>query len=393
MHNDKAYLNNLTALRGIAALLVVVFHSNEIVAQYITTVNTFWFKKLYLMVDLFFILSGFIMCYVYETYFNSSVESGKNIEFIKARLARIYPLHLITLAILVLAVSITFAMGSDIYYEDFMKALYNPKAIITSIFLLQSAHIHNIFTWNVPSWSISAEWLAYLLFPFLVKPFSKFGILKTLLTFVIIFALYAGLVFYIAPNRVQMFPFLSTAADLDVTFDWGFARGILGFILGMGVYRLFMNNVLKNTLGNGLVLFGIVLLYSVCTHFNLTDFVAPLFFSLILLCAAYGSKNMNAFFSIPPLQKLGLWSYSIYLWHFVIILVVFEIQFWLLTKPPVPGPPNYFGITNPLVLLVLYVVITIIIGAVSYRFIEKPSRKWINNLGKKRPPHKTVYRI
>ncbi|MEO7906010.1 MAG: acyltransferase [Saprospiraceae bacterium] len=383
MHKDKAYLNNLTALRGIAAILVVVFHSNEIVAEFISTEQTFWVQKLYLMVDLFFILSGFIMCYVYETYFNNSTESRKTIAFLKARLARIYPLHLVTLALLVLAVGITFAVGKHIYYNDFVLVLYNPKAIITNIFLLHSAHIHNMFTWNVPSWSISAEWLAYLVFPFLVKPFSKFSISQTLLTIVFIFTLYAGLVFYIAPNRVQMFPFLSTAADLDLTYDWGFARGILGFILGMGVYRLFMNNVLKNTLGNGLVLLGIVLLYSVYMHFNLTDFGAPLFYSIILLSTAYGSKNMNAFFDMAPLQKLGLWSYSIYLWHGVFILSVFEIQYWLLTKPPVPGPPNYFGITNPFVLLFLFVVITIIIGALSYRFIEKPSRKWINNLGKK----------
>ncbi|MDN3677222.1 acyltransferase [Flavobacterium paronense] len=383
MHKDKAYLNNLTALRGIAALLVVVFHSNEIVSNFITTEQTFWFRKLYLMVDLFFILSGFIMCYVYETYFNDSTQSRKTIEFLKARLARIYPLHLVTLAALVLAVGITYAIGKDGNYGAFSLALYNPKAIITNIFLLQSAHIHNMFTWNVPSWSISAEWLAYLVFPFLVKPFSKFSISQTLLTIAILFALYAGLVFYIAPNRVPMFPFLSTAADLDLTYDWGFARGIIGFVLGMCAYRFFMRNVLKNTLGNGWVLLVIVALYSVYMHFNLTDFGAPLFFFIILLSTAYGSKNMNAFFASAPLQKLGLWSYSIYMWHGAFIFIVFEIQSWLQTKPPLPGPPDYFGITNPLVLLLLCVSITLIIGALSYRFIEKPSRVWINNLGKK----------
>ena len=387
MHKDKVYLNNLTALRGIAAILVVVFHSNEIVSNFITTEQTFWVRKLYLMVDLFFILSGFIMCYVYEAYFNNVDQSRKTIEFLKARLARIYPLHLITLAVLVLVVGITFIMGKNIYYDDLIKALYNPKAIITHIFLLQSAHIHNMFTWNVPSWSISAEWLAYLVFPFLVKPFSKFSISQTLLTVVLLFAFYAGLVFYIAPNRIQMLPFLSSAADLDLTYDWGFARGILGFVLGMCMYRLFMNNVLKNILANGWVLLLIVVLYSTYMHFNLNDIGAPLFFSIILLSTAYGSKNMNSFFNTAPLQKLGLWSYSIYMWHIAFIFTIFEIKYWFMTKAPVPGPPNYFGITNPLVLLFLYIVITIIIGALSYRFIEKPSRKWINNLGKKSSPN------
>ena len=111
MQHAKSYLTNLTALRGIAALLVVIYHGNEIIAPFIKTDTTFWFNKLYLMVDLFFILSGFIMCHVYEAYFTKSQETGQVSGFLTARIARIYPLHVVTLTVCVGMVFLTYAMG------------------------------------------------------------------------------------------------------------------------------------------------------------------------------------------------------------------------------------------------------------------------------------------
>src|SRR5882757_7286140 len=85
-----------TALRGIAALLVVIFHYRGIAepAFNVDAITSF-FAKGYLWVDCFFMLSGFILCHRYgtspgETLANSTL-------FLKARFARIYPLHLATL--------------------------------------------------------------------------------------------------------------------------------------------------------------------------------------------------------------------------------------------------------------------------------------------------------
>ncbi|MFZ4544759.1 MAG: acyltransferase family protein [Saprospiraceae bacterium] len=387
LQTSKAYLDNLTALRGIAALLVVVFHGNEMIAPFIKTETTFWFRKLYLMVDLFFILSGFIMCYVYEAGFADPDKHNKIGSFLKARFARIYPLHFVTLMFSALFIGITYILGKYEYLGVVGMAIFNVKSLFSNLLLLQSAHVEPIFTWNVPSWSISAEWIAYLLFPFLVVPFSKFNPIKTVLAIVFIFGLYAILIFYISPNRPMLFPFLQTGYDLDVTFDWGFARGILGFTLGMCIYRMYVNQFLKAPLSNGWVLAGIAVLYSLYAHFNGSDFAAPLFFSVILLSSVYGSKGINAFYENRILQKLGDWSFSIYMWHLVLYTIVTSIAIGGMSSPPPDGPPgepDYFGLTNIWIILPIYVGLTIAVGAFSFNYIERPSRLWINSWGNKK---------
>ncbi|HLA58321.1 MAG TPA: acyltransferase family protein, partial [Puia sp.] len=73
MQPTHKYLSNLTPLRGIAALWVVVFHFSEIVAKFVSTQYSRLLTKGYLMVDLFFILSGFIMIHVYRKKFQSGL--------------------------------------------------------------------------------------------------------------------------------------------------------------------------------------------------------------------------------------------------------------------------------------------------------------------------------
>ena len=391
MQHAKSYLTNLTALRGIAALLVVVYHGNELIAPFIKTDTTFWFNKLYLMVDLFFILSGFIMCHVYEAYFINSQETGQVPGFLTARIARIYPLHVVTLAVCVGMTFLTYAMGKYGYLGIVGAAVNDFRALPAQLLLLHSAHVTKIFTWNVPSWSISAEWLAYLLFPFLVKPFSKMNLPQTYTAIGMVLALYAGFILYISPNRAMPFPFLHAGADLNVTYDWGFARGILGFVLGMSVYRLYVKNILKDFLGSGWLLAGIAVVYCIYTHFNLSDLAIPVLFAALLLSAVYGSKNTDAFLGNPLLQRLGDWSFSIYMWHIVLYSIVGNIRIWQMQQPPLAGPPpapDYFGLTNVWAIMVVYLCLVLVVGALSYRFIEKPSRNWINWQGSSRVEHR-----
>ena len=386
MIQNKTYLTNATALRGIAALLVVVFHGNEIIAPFIGTEATFWFRKLYLMVDLFFILSGFIMCYVYESFFLDSNQVNKIGVFLKARFARIYPLHFITLMVCVGCAGITYLIGKGEYLGVVDKAINDFSALPAQLLLLNSAHLDTVFKWNIPSWSISAEWIAYLIFPFLVKPFSKFNKVQTFLAIFFITLLYAGLVFWISPNKYILFPFLTAGRDLDLTYDWGFLRGILGFTLGMCVYRLYVTNFLKSKIGSDFFLLIIVAVYSIYSHFNFSDVLAPHFFALIVLSTVYGSNGMNRFYRNSILQKLGDWSFSIYMWHIVLFSVTMSIKIWIMNAPPVDGPPeppNYFGLTSTVGILSIYFVATILLGALSFKYIERPCRIWINGLGKR----------
>ena len=229
MQPTHKYLSNLTPLRGIAALWVVVFHFSEIVAKFVSTDRSLLLSKGYLMVDLFFIMSGFIICHVYQENFQSGFSGYNFRRFIVARFARVYPLHFITL---LLSIAIFVPMfGWDPLFD-------NPRAIPTNLLLIHSFGIHKLFNWNVPSWSISAEWWAYMVFPLLaIFIYRKKGMAVILLALFVVLA-YLSIMFWIP--RVNAFdPSSPHRQNLDVTFDYGFLRGLAGFISGMILYKAY----------------------------------------------------------------------------------------------------------------------------------------------------------
>ena len=110
-----------------------------------------------LFVDLFFVVSGFVIARQYFGRVNDAASVGR---FLWRRLARIYPLHLATLAFyLALAGALHFgAARTD------NPARY-PLSDLPAQFLLLHAFIGERLTFNFPSWSLSAEMFCYLLFP------------------------------------------------------------------------------------------------------------------------------------------------------------------------------------------------------------------------------------
>src|SRR5450432_852731 len=93
-----SYLTNLTPMRGIAALLTVIFHVDLFMGNALVHPSaSMILHRMYLMVDFFFILSGFIMCYVYGNRFKQQVKRKDFKKFTIARFSRVYPLHFATL--------------------------------------------------------------------------------------------------------------------------------------------------------------------------------------------------------------------------------------------------------------------------------------------------------
>jgi peptidoglycan/LPS O-acetylase OafA/YrhL len=96
-NTTPTYLSNLTPLRGIAALLTVIFHVDLELGMdgnlLLKFEDSILISRLYLMVDFFFILSSFVMCHVYGRWFQDSVRWPDFRQFTLARFARVYPLH------------------------------------------------------------------------------------------------------------------------------------------------------------------------------------------------------------------------------------------------------------------------------------------------------------
>lgn len=114
----------------------------------------------YLAVDLFFIMSGFVIALSYEQNFQS-LRPQNILRFLGYRLARIYPLHLVVMLLfLVNPIVIVFLSSKGVVGERYDIGYY-----FESLLLIQNWGFSDISGWNYPAWSISTEWAAYLLFP------------------------------------------------------------------------------------------------------------------------------------------------------------------------------------------------------------------------------------
>ncbi len=150
-----ANLKPLTSLRFAAAMWVVVYHYWPALTA---AAMPGLVAKGYLGVELFFVLSGFILSHVYlQSFGDGGFRYGS---FLWARLARIYPLHLATLAGLGLLIGGAALLG--VKAGDQVLILSSLPAQLT---LTQAWGLAPHGGWNHPSWSISAEWFAYLTFP------------------------------------------------------------------------------------------------------------------------------------------------------------------------------------------------------------------------------------
>ena len=389
------YLSNLTPLRGIAAILTVIFHVDLNIGRggdvLLKFKDSFLFNRMYLMVDFFFILSGFIMLHVYGQWFKNDVSGASFKRFTIARFARIYPLHLLTLLYCV-ALPLIFMAAGGVERNPMSIITNNFWAIPSHLFLIHSMNVNEWFTWNNASWSISTEWWMYMLFPFLVKPFSKLNSVSRVLLVLACFAGYLAITFLIVPivTVPASIPFTKVKFEfmsINVAYQFGFLRCLLGFILGMMMYQGYIEGFARKFFGNGFTLIAFTIGLCLCLHFAVPDVFSVSFFPLILLSAAYGSPKMDAFFNIKALQRLGDWSFSIYLVHQPLIYTLFTIiAMQNIGKPAVipTGPPPKMDMLTGWLICVAFVAFTLLVSYLTYRIVELPARNRINQWAKEK---------
>lgn len=158
MTTARTQLDALTGTRGIAAWLVVLYHIRLAMPDSVPAGLVAVLAKGYLAVDLFFVLSGFVMWLTYGPRFQRQGLAAAP-GFLWRRIARIYPLHAVILAATI-AYAGTLAMAGK---AD--TAQYPVAELPLHILLIQNWGLTDHLTWNDPSWSISTELAAYLLLP------------------------------------------------------------------------------------------------------------------------------------------------------------------------------------------------------------------------------------
>lgn len=151
-------INTLTSLRFIFAIMVFGAHCYVIDNVF----NTHFFKEGFVGVSFFFVLSGFIIAYNYQEKLKDNKIDKRT--FWVARIARIYPLHWLTLFIAAILGSYVIASGTLDWLKHFLASL-----TLTNAYIPRADYF---FSFNSPSWSLCCEQLFYICFPFLI-PLAK----------------------------------------------------------------------------------------------------------------------------------------------------------------------------------------------------------------------------
>jgi peptidoglycan/LPS O-acetylase OafA/YrhL len=347
--------------RGIAALVVALYHL-KIGTEYFGFI-----RHGYIFVDLFLVLSGFV---IYAAYTSRMASSEDFRSFFIRRIGRLFPLLVFsTLAFvlaanaIVLAKQIAFALGyTDVLTSPEARDYLIPSAteIISTLTLTQGMGVFDRLILNTPSWSISTEFYTYLLFAavcFLLRGSNRlaaFGVLSITGFAISIWA------------STQIHDCLQHGGCLSLTYDYGFPRTVAAFFLGALAYHAsqvtrFNFKVLQ--LPGMLVL---AVLFSLADIFPVIAFAFPLVFALLILSTRSDQGLIAGILNLKPFQILGQRSYSIYLMHMPLLLFFENIA------RRVDGP-----LLNIIVVL-LYVTILILVSGWTYKYIENPFRARFN---------------
>ncbi len=370
------YLSSLTTLRGLAALLVILLHFNIFcfaLAPWDGHLDQF-IQRGYLWVDLFFLLSGFIMMHVYAESFNDGI--WKNFKkFMRARFARIYPLHLFSFLSMV-AFFFWYRANYVLYPNDYLYK-FNVHTIWANLLLVHSMGLYKIISWNTPSWSISVEWWMYVVFPFLLIPFRKITNWKRIFIFFSVVTGYLFIIYYLYPisslTNGALDP--SLKYKLDVTYDFGFFRCFFGFLFGMLIYDLYRIDFGRHYLNkNSSWILAMLFTVTVMTLAT-SDFIPILAFAAIILTSVYAEGGFSQrFLNLKPLIYLGDISYSLYLMHLPIMYFLLN---YLKKFPSIKMAD--IGWAAAWLYASIYLLIVILVSTLTYRFVEVPMRNKINN--------------
>ncbi|HTV85649.1 MAG TPA: acyltransferase [Dyella sp.] len=352
---QKGRLPALDSMRAIAALGVVCWHyRGYFQSSPFETVLAPFYKNGLPMVDFFFALSGFVLA---RTYWTDSRRRaiGANIG---QRIARLYPLHLIMLLV-ILAIQLG-TSNLAIPFDPFrFNDAYNFGA---NLLLLQSSGLqHGLFSFNQPSWSISTEFLVNIAFLCMIALPRRLSLIT------------AGAA---AVACIQVFLHRSF---YDIGYAWWHvsvlvARTGAGFFIGALTFRLYENyrdRFTQAALWNALFIAFAMAMYVYFHSHRLNGRGIDLAISLIGFPASIIVVLMSPWacraLSIRTLVWLGERSYSIYMIHFSLILCARIGQIILGVEPSRPFASDSA--------FVAFVSIVIAISAVTYRYIELPGKR------------------
>ena len=342
-------INQITFSRFLAAISIVIYHYGLQIAPFNNKTINYLFSQANIGVSFFFILSGFVMVVAYSNKLKIEV-----INYFKNRIARIYPVYILAIILLIVYVIIS------------SKHL-NINDITINLLFIQTWIPGKALTFNYPAWSLSVEIFFYVIFPFLFNYFySKYTFKQLLIPFIFIW-LMSQLLLHMGIHSGFYKGFPSKSHDLIYYFPlMHFNQFLMGNLAGIYYVTYLKNKQSKNTLP--LLLLSIILI--IFLKFNYwfilhNGFLIIFFIPLILLISINNGiiSNVlkNRFFVF-----LGEISYGIYILQVPVFL---SIEYYY----------KKFQLGNNFSRFYFSLVVLLFLATISYYLIENPLRKKIIN--------------
>lgn len=359
MKKKRVFFPGLNGLRFFAALFVLITHLEFF--KYLKDYPNIWANPLILSfgsigVDLFFVLSGFLITYLLLV--EKDATAGISLkQFYIRRILRIWPLYFfivfLTFLFIPLFPSIPFSQGvKDNYFVKLVLYVFMLPNLALALFPGVS--------YATMTWSVGVEEQFYLFWPVLIKKTKK--VILSIISVILFFSA-LKFVFYLLV-RVQVINEIAKWKDLVVM-----TRIECMALGGLGAYLLFYKkkfwlNKLYSPFCQWFCFCGLIPATYLLIWFNLDDIKHWIYSALFLGIILNVASNPNVIINLetPLLNRLGKISYGIYLYQYLAIVLSLSVVEKIIT-------PNNLVLFN-LIYYSASFIITILLSNLSYNFIE-----------------------
>lgn len=340
-------LLNLDFLRFVASAGIVAYHS---VQYFVPREHREALGErtlgLALFVDLFFVISGFVIAYVYHVRVGTLAGYGT---FLQRRVGRLVPLHLLTLLVSIAVWGGVVALGQTARHMP----SFDPRCIVqTAVFLHAIVDCGNGIYFNSVSWSIGAEMVMYVLFPAFAWAGQQARNVLLVATLTLVLATAAvGWIKGIAWEHL-----------------WPLSRALPSFLIG--VLLFYWRDALRLIPRPNLVLAASLPIMIITMTTGAPDVVSLALVYVVVAAAIAADLQGSVASAVERFSPLGQLTYSIYMWHMIPIMIVMNT---------IGDRILHAGTGLMLVVGAACYGIIFVASYVSYVFIETPARRWIES--------------
>ena len=325
---NNSFRQDINGLRAIAVIAVVLFHF-----------NASWMPGGFAGVDVFFVISGFLMTGI--VFRGIEQENFSILKFYVARANRIIP-ALAVLCLVLLVFGWFYLTPLD--YKALGKHAASSVAFLSNIIYWRESGYFDAAShekWLLHTWSLSVEWQFYILYPLVLVAMRKFMSIKTM-KFLLLVGTVLGFVFCV----IATYKWPNPSYYLLPTRAWEMMLGGIAYL-----YPLTLSENRKKLFGwTGLGL--IIGSYFLISSENPWPGYLAIFPVIGTFLVIQAHRNNSIITNNLVFQKLGAWSYSIYLWHWPIVVIIYTFSL-----------PDYY--------IYLGISLSIFLGFLSYQYIEK----------------------